>query len=375
MSRSRMLALAATVSMVAGAFGAVPALAQDTPQPPTATPNPVPADVPAGDGTGARITTELGDIVIGLFTESAPVASENFINLAESGYYDGLGFHRVVNGFVIQGGDPAGDGTGGPGYTIKDEEVVGEYGRGIVAMARTQAPDSQGSQFFIVLDDGARAALESANTYVIFGRVIEGMDVVDAIAARGPEADVIEDPVIMQSVTIEQVDLPPEPTLPPPTASELAAASLEARIPTEVGNLTLGTQSVANEEFLRGTEEDPSAIELASIAEANGATIDELGVAIGGADDQADSYLTVLGASIAGVPADEMAAPMIALTLSNEEIIETTQTTIAGKDVTLITAAPGESDGDKFYVISEGDTVWFLVGDAASVETAIGSLG
>ena len=86
-------------------------------------------------------------------------------------------------GFVIQGGDPKGDGTGGPGYTIPDETVVGEYGRGIVAMARTSQPDSQGSQFFIVLDDGARDALEQFRTYVIFGNVVSGMDVVDEIAA------------------------------------------------------------------------------------------------------------------------------------------------------------------------------------------------
>ncbi len=86
-------------------------------------------------------------------------------------------------GFVIQGGDPNGDGTGGPGYTIPDETVVGEYGRGVVAMARTSQPDSAGSQFFIVLDDGARDALDQFRTYVIFGNVVSGMDVVDKIAA------------------------------------------------------------------------------------------------------------------------------------------------------------------------------------------------
>ena len=85
--------------------------------------------------------------------------------------------------FVIQGGDPEGTGRGGPGYTIPDETVVGQYGRGVVAMARTPQPDSQGSQFFIVLDDGARPALEQYRTYVIFGEVVSGMDVVDQIAA------------------------------------------------------------------------------------------------------------------------------------------------------------------------------------------------
>ena len=154
MSRPRMLAFAVTVSMVIAAFGVAPVAAQDeAPQPPAATPNPVAHDAPAGDGTAVRLETDLGDIVIGLYNESAPVAAENFVNLVESGYYDGIGFHRIVRDFVIQGGDPSGDGSGGPGYTIVDEEVVGQYGRGIVAMARTQAPDSQGSQFFFVLED------------------------------------------------------------------------------------------------------------------------------------------------------------------------------------------------------------------------------
>ncbi len=174
--------------------------------PPAATPLAEPPAGPASDGTSATISTELGDIVIELYTDSAPVATENFINLAEAGYYEGVVFHRLVPGFVIQGGDPTGSGMGGPGYTIPDEPVVGQYGRGTVAMARTQAPDSQGSQFFIVLDDEAEEALESARTYTIFGEVIEGMDVVDAIAATpnaGSEAgNQALEPVAMQSVTV-----------------------------------------------------------------------------------------------------------------------------------------------------------------------------
>ncbi len=174
--------------------------------PPEATPLAAPPAEPASNGTTATISTELGDIVIELYTDSAPVATENFINLAEAGYYEGVVFHRLVPGFVIQGGDPTGTGTGGPGYTIPDEPVVGQYGRGTVAMARTQAPDSQGSQFFIVLDDEAQEALESFRTYTIFGQVIEGMDVVDAIAATpnaGPEAgNQALEPVAMESVTV-----------------------------------------------------------------------------------------------------------------------------------------------------------------------------
>lgn len=174
--------------------------------PPSATPIASPPAEPSGDGTTATIRTELGDIVIELYTESAPVASENFINLAAAGFYDGVGFHRVVPDFVIQGGDPDGTGSGGPGYGIQDEPVVGEYGRAIVAMARSSAPNSQGSQFFIVLSDDAHDALERFRTYVIFGEVSEGMDVADQIAlgaTTGPPNDAALDPVVMESVTIQ----------------------------------------------------------------------------------------------------------------------------------------------------------------------------
>jgi len=134
------------------------------------------------------------------------VGAENFINLAEAGFYDGLTFHRLVPGFVIQGGDPKGDGTGGPGYTIKDEPVVGTYGRGTVAMARSQGPDTQGSQFFIVLDDSAHDALEYYRTYDIIGTVTKCMEVADAIAAMpnsgSQSGNMALDPVAMNSVTI-----------------------------------------------------------------------------------------------------------------------------------------------------------------------------
>jgi cyclophilin family peptidyl-prolyl cis-trans isomerase len=134
------------------------------------------------------------------------VAAQNFINLAEAGYYDGVIFHRVVPDFVIQGGDPTGTGTGGPGFTIEDETVVGDYGRGIVAMARVPGvPNSQGSQFFIVLSDNAISARASANNYVIFGEVAEGMDVVDEIAAQPTSGERPVDPVEMITVTISNV--------------------------------------------------------------------------------------------------------------------------------------------------------------------------
>ena len=167
------------------------------------------------------LTTELGDVVIGLFNESAPVAAENFLQPRRLGL---LRRRRLpplrVPGFVLQGGDPEGTGAGGPGYTILDEEVVGQYGRGIVAMARTQEPNSQGSQFFIVLDDEAEGALEAYRTYIIFGRVVEGMDVVDAIVAAREPSNQIADPVRIESTSIEQVELPPEPTPAPPSPAE-----------------------------------------------------------------------------------------------------------------------------------------------------------
>lgn len=176
-------------------------------QPPSATPLASAPAEPAGDGTTATISTELGDITFEVFNQSAPVASENFINLAEAGFYDGVVFHRIVPEFVVQGGDPVGNGTGGPGYDIPDEPVVGEYARGIVAMARTPQPNSAGSQFFIVVDDQARGALDQAGTYVIFGRVLEGMEVADQIVAMpnsGPPNNSALEPVVMESVTIQR---------------------------------------------------------------------------------------------------------------------------------------------------------------------------
>jgi peptidyl-prolyl cis-trans isomerase B (cyclophilin B) len=173
--------------------------------PPEQTPLASPPDQPVSDGTTATIVTDKGTIVINLYCGSSPVAAQNFVNLASAGFYNGLTFHRTVPDFVIQGGDPNGNGSGGPGYEIQDEKVVGTYGRGTVAMARTQAPNSQGSQFFIVVSDQARAALESANTYAIFGDVTQGMDVVDQIVSAPTQSDgeTPVTPVKMTSVTVQ----------------------------------------------------------------------------------------------------------------------------------------------------------------------------
>ena len=167
----------------------------------TACPTAQPAALAAGETRTVTINTSQGRITIKVEGSLSPIAAGNFVALAACGYYDGVVFHRVVPGFVIQGGDPTGSGSGGPGYTIQDEPVTAVYGRGTVAMARTPAPNSQGSQFFIVLDDGARGSLESANTYAIFGTVVEGMETADAIAAAA-DGELPTNPIAMDSVSV-----------------------------------------------------------------------------------------------------------------------------------------------------------------------------
>jgi peptidyl-prolyl cis-trans isomerase B (cyclophilin B) len=181
---------------------AAPSQAAGSSDCPTAQPDPL----PAGETRSVKIETAKGTITLGLEADLSPIAVGNFVALAECGFYDGVVFHRLVPGFVIQGGDPDGNGTGGPGYAIADEPLVGTYRRGTVAMARTAAPDSQGSQFFLVLDDAAETALASAEfPYAILGEVTAGMDVVDAIAAMpnsGEPNNAAIDPVAMDRVTV-----------------------------------------------------------------------------------------------------------------------------------------------------------------------------
>jgi len=160
-----------------------------------------PAALPAGETRTVTIETDKGSFAIKVEADLSPIAAGNFVALAECGYYDGVVFHRVVPLFVIQGGDPTGTGSGGPGYEIQDEPVTAQYGRGTVAMARTAQPNSVGSQFFVVLDDSARAPLESANTYQIIGTVASGMDAVDAIAAAA-DAELPSNPVVMTNVSV-----------------------------------------------------------------------------------------------------------------------------------------------------------------------------
>jgi cyclophilin family peptidyl-prolyl cis-trans isomerase len=159
--------------------------------------------------TKAILATERGDIEIELYTDGAPKAAANFIDLAGKGFYDGVVFHRVVPGFVIQGGDGqhgkkasmnAGRvGTGGPGYSFADEPFGGDYYRGAVAMANA-GPNTNGSQFFICLKD---LSGHLPKNYTIFGQVTKGLDVVDTIAAEPTGSkDLPRDPVAMETVTI-----------------------------------------------------------------------------------------------------------------------------------------------------------------------------
>src|SRR3989344_879834 len=124
----------------------------------------------------AILKTSAGTITIDLFTDKTPITVNNFVTLANKKFYNKTIFHRVIKGFMIQGGDPRGDGTGGPGYRFDDEKFDGEYNRGVIAMANA-GDNTNGSQFFIMHQD-----YPLDPKYVIFGQVIAGMDVVDAIA-------------------------------------------------------------------------------------------------------------------------------------------------------------------------------------------------
>jgi len=125
----------------------------------------------------ARITTAKGDIVFTFHPMEAPIHSAAFVKLAKAGFYNGLVFHRVEPKFVIQGGDPKGDGTGGPGYTLDQEFNDHPHHKGAVAMARSSSPNSAGSQFYICIDD----ARFLDKQYTVFGQTTEGQSVVDAI--------------------------------------------------------------------------------------------------------------------------------------------------------------------------------------------------
>ena len=164
------------------------------------------------------VTVTMADgkqIKIELYPEVAPNTVNNFISLVSNGFYNGTCFHRVISGFMIQGGDPLGNGTGGPGYSIKGEFKANgfkndlKHSRGVISMARSNRPDSAGSQFFIMHAD----APHLDGQYAAFGKVIDGLDVVDEIAET--EVDYYDMPLedkIMKTVTVETFGVKyPEP--------------------------------------------------------------------------------------------------------------------------------------------------------------------
>lgn len=154
------------------------------------------------------IEMENGDIMKGeLYPETAPETVENFVKLVEDGFYDGLTFHRVIPGFMIQGGCPLGNGTGGPGHTIKGEflsnGVVNElkHTRGVLSMARSMDPNSAGSQFFIMV----ASAPHLDGEYAAFGKITEGMEAADKIVSvKTGFNDKPQEPQIMKKVTVEE---------------------------------------------------------------------------------------------------------------------------------------------------------------------------
>lgn len=147
-------------------------MAQQAPQP-----EEIEASKERAKTSQVRITTPRGDMVFTFYPDDAPVHTAAFMKLADSGFYNGLAFHRVEPNFVIQGGDPDGNGTGGPGYNLKAEFNSRPHVRGTVAMARSARPDSAGSQFYICLDD----ARFLDNQYTVFGQMIDGFETLDAI--------------------------------------------------------------------------------------------------------------------------------------------------------------------------------------------------
>ncbi|HEU0022828.1 MAG TPA: peptidylprolyl isomerase [Dehalococcoidia bacterium] len=230
-----LLSIVACVVAPSGAPGNSPAPAQEatpiaptnvtaspTPQSPVSTAAPTVGQTPDGPGLRqfsapppltidtektytAKLFTNKGEIVLHLFASEAPMTVNNFVFLAREGFYDGVTFHRIIRDFMVQAGDPAGNGTGGPGYQFADEPVTRAYTKGTLAMANS-GPNTNGSQFFIV--HGADVSLSP--NYTIFGEIASGLDTLDAIAATpvglSPrrEPSVPLEPVIIERIEIEE---------------------------------------------------------------------------------------------------------------------------------------------------------------------------
>lgn len=157
---------------------------------------------------------DYGTIKIELYPKYAPNTVANFVNLVEEGFYNGNTFHRLVPGFVLQGGDPEGNGTGGPGYSIKGEFRENGYTKntlkhttGIISMARSMSPDSAGSQFFIVLADSQMVSASLDNKYAGFGKVIEGLEIIkkieDSEKVENEQTGKLKENITIESATVE----------------------------------------------------------------------------------------------------------------------------------------------------------------------------
>lgn len=161
--------------------------------------NPPAMTIDPAKSYAATIDTSAGKMTAELFATDAPNTVNNFVFLARDGYYSGVIFHRVIEGFMIQGGDPTGTGSGGPGYKFKDEPVTRKYERGILAMANS-GPNTNGSQFFVMHADYGLPP-----NYTIFGKLTSGEDTLDTIAtAKKGSQDRPTDPVTIHSVTISE---------------------------------------------------------------------------------------------------------------------------------------------------------------------------
>lgn len=189
-----------------------------TETPATASPTTTPTETPVPEEDGPEllgpekhpeVTIELSNgklVKIELYPEVAPNTVNNFVSLVEQGFYDGVIFHRIIPGFMVQGGDPDGAGTGGPGYNIPGEfgsngfENKLKHARGVISMARSNHPDSAGSQFFLMVAD----APHLDNAYAAFGQVIEGMEAVDEVVEQPrDDSDKPLEPLSMAKVTVD----------------------------------------------------------------------------------------------------------------------------------------------------------------------------
>lgn len=200
----RAASLAVGVAMLVAGMGCQ---VQSQPSGPKQWSSPPPVRIDTNKQYSATLSTTMGDIEVGLLAKEVPTTVNNFVFLAREGFYDGVKFHRIIRGFMVQTGDPQGTGRGGPGYRFLDEPVVGSYDRGVLAMANA-GPNTNGSQFFIVHGEDVNQRLP--RNYTIFGRVTRGIEVLDQIASvavaagSGGEASVPQTDVRIKKVTVKE---------------------------------------------------------------------------------------------------------------------------------------------------------------------------